>query len=54
MLKLIVTYIQKAEDLQVVVENLVPPLLDAVLGDYARNVEGAREPEVLALMATTV
>ncbi|KAI3643102.1 hypothetical protein MP228_012657 [Amoeboaphelidium protococcarum] len=53
-LKLISTYIQKAEDLQVVMDNLIPPLLEAVLTDYARNVEPARESEVLALMATCV
>jgi exportin-1 len=53
-LKLIQTYIMKAEELQVVVENLVPPLMDAVLGDYHRNVEPARDAEVLTLMTCTV
>ncbi|RXM28932.1 Exportin-1 [Acipenser ruthenus] len=37
-----------------VAENFVPPLLDAVLIDYQRNVPAAREPEVLSTMATIV
>ena len=32
----------------------MPPLLDAVLLDYQRNVPAAREPEVLSTMATIV
>ena len=35
-------------------ENFIPPLLDAVLLDYQRNVPAAREPEVLSTMATIV
>lgn len=34
--------------------NFIPPLLDAVLLDYQRNVPAAREPEVLSTMATIV
>ena len=37
-----------------VAENFVPPLLDAVLLDYQRNVPAAREPEVLLTMSTIV
>ena len=37
-----------------VAENFVPPLLDAVLLDYQRNVPEAREPEVLSTIATIV
>ena len=37
-----------------VAENFVPPLLEAVLLDYQRNVAQAREPEVLSTMATIV
>ena len=38
-----------------VLENFIPPLLDAVLLDYQRcAVPAAREPEVLSTMATTV
>jgi exportin-1 len=34
--------------------NFIPPLLDAVLLDYQRNVPAAREPEVLSTMASIV
>lgn len=38
-----------------VLENFIPPLLDAVLLDYQKtNVHCAREPEVLSAMATIV
>lgn len=53
-LKLISSWVGKAEDGRVVVENFVPPLLDAVLLDYQRNVPGAREPEVLACITAFV
>lgn len=51
-LKLVETYIQKAEDLQNVNSNLIPPLLEAVLIDYRENVEDARDAEVLNVVAT--
>ena len=53
-LKLINTFVDKADDLHMVQTDLVPGLLDAVLGDYRRNVPDAREPEVLNLMTTIV
>jgi exportin-1 len=34
--------------------NMVPPLLEAVLLDYNRNVADAREAEVLNVMTTIV
>jgi len=37
-LKLIETYVEKADDLEMVRTNIVPALLDAVLVDYNRNV----------------
>jgi exportin-1 len=46
------TYIRKAEDLEAVNINFMPPLLDAILGDYNRNVPTARDAEVLNVMAT--
>ena len=46
------TYIKKAEDLEAVNTNFMPPLLDAILGDYNRNVPTARDAEVLNVMAT--
>ncbi|KAJ6630664.1 CRM1 C terminal-domain-containing protein [Mycena sp. CBHHK59/15] len=51
-LRLMETYIKKAEDLDAVNANFIPPLLDAILGDYSRNVPAARDAEVLNVMAT--
>jgi len=51
-LKLMETYIKKAEDLESVNLNFMPPLLDAILGDYQSNVPTARDAEVLNVMAT--
>ncbi|KAJ7632457.1 CRM1 C terminal-domain-containing protein [Roridomyces roridus] len=51
-LKLMETYIKKAEDLEAVNANFIPPLLDAILGDYNRNVPAARDAEVLHVMST--
>ncbi len=53
-LKLVETYVKKAEDLDGVNANLIPGLLDAILGDYNRNVPAARDAEVLNVMATIV
>lgn len=53
-LKLISGWVNRCTDPQVASENFVPPLLDAVLLDYQRNVPSAREPEVLSTMATIV
>jgi hypothetical protein len=51
-LKLVEIYIRKAEDLEAVNNSMIPPLLDAILGDYHRNVPEARDAEVLNVMAT--
>ncbi|OCH95617.1 hypothetical protein OBBRIDRAFT_788159 [Obba rivulosa] len=53
-LKLMETFIKKAEDLETVNGNFMPPLLDAILGDYNRNVPAARDAEVLNVMATII
>jgi exportin-1 len=53
-LKLIDTFVQKADDLEMVNNNIVPPLLDAVLVDYNRNVPDARDAEVLNVMSTII
>lgn len=44
----------KAEDLPHIGKQFVPPMMDPVLGDYARNVPDARESEVLSLFATII
>ena len=51
-LKLVETYIQKAEDLESFNGDFLPPLLEAILGDYRSNVPAARDAEVLNLTAT--
>jgi exportin-1 len=53
-LKLVDTYVRKAEDLDGVNKNLIPGLFDAILGDYSRNVPQARDAEVLNVVATIV
>lgn len=54
-LKLISDWIEASNDHAMVLENFIPPLLDAVLMDYNRcTVPAAREPEVLSAMATIV
>ena len=53
-LKLIETYVDKAEDLQAVRNDMVPPLLDSVLVDYNSNVPAARDAEVLKAMSVII
>jgi exportin-1 len=53
-LKLIDTYVDKTDELEMVNANMVPPLMEAVLIDYARNVPDAREAEVLNAMTTII
>jgi hypothetical protein len=53
-LKLIETYVEKADDLEMVRTNIVPALLEAVLQDYNRNVPNARDAEVLKVMSAII
>ncbi|TPX51840.1 hypothetical protein SeLEV6574_g00005 [Synchytrium endobioticum] len=53
-LKLIETYVNKTDDEKGVANNLIPALLETVLGDYTRNVPDARDAEVLMVLATVV
>ncbi|KAJ4428918.1 exportin-1 [Periplaneta americana] len=54
-LKLISDWVSRSTDHTMVLENFIPPLLDAVLLDYQRtSVPSAREPEVLSAMGTIV
>ncbi|XP_058072519.1 protein EXPORTIN 1A-like [Magnolia sinica] len=53
-LKLIETFVDKAEDQPQIGKQFVPPMMDPVLGDYARNLPDARESEVLSLFATII
>merc|ERR550525_911176 len=54
-LKLIANWVERSNDPQMVLDNFIPPLLEAVLTDYQRcAVPSAREPEVLSVMGTVV
>lgn len=53
-LKLVETYIGKAEDLESVNESMVPALFEAILDDYTRNVPAARDAEVLNVTTAIV
>jgi exportin-1 len=53
-LKLVETYVEKAEDIIEVRDEIVPILLDAVLDDYAKNVPSARDAEVLKLISAII
>nr|CAG4635920.1 EOG090X00LI [Eubosmina coregoni] len=54
-LKLISDWVSRSNDPELVLDNFIPPLLNAVLFDYQRcAVPSAREPEVLSTMATIV
>lgn len=53
-LKLIETFLEKSEDKPPIGKEFVPPMMDPVLGDYARNLPDARESEVLSLYATII
>jgi exportin-1 len=37
-----------------VAQGFIPHILDPIIGDYKRNIAGARDPEVLTLFATVV
>lgn len=51
-LKLMDTYIKRSEDAEGINNSFIPQLLDAILGDYNRNVPPARDAEVLNVMTT--
>lgn len=53
-LKLLITYVERAEDLEMIKNSMVPPLLEAILSDYRNNVPDAREPEVLNVVTTII
>ena len=39
---------------QQVAQGFIPPVLDPILGDFQRNIAGARDPEVLTLFTSVV
>lgn len=57
-LRLLIVFIDKSgppeADPRAVAQGFIPPVLDPILGDYQRNIAGARDPEVLTLFTTVV
>lgn len=53
-LKMIESYVNQADNLQEIVNDLVQPLFGAVLEDYSSNVADARDAEVLNCMTALV
>jgi len=57
-LRLLIVFIDKSgppeAEAKAVAEGFIPPVLDPILGDYKRNIAGARDPEVLALFTSVV
>ena len=53
-LRLIETTVDKSEDMQRIVSNIVPPLVDYVLADYQSNHPETRDPEVLSVFAAII
>ncbi|KAL8830299.1 MAG: hypothetical protein Q9191_001508 [Dirinaria sp. TL-2023a] len=53
-LKLTDTYVQKADDLEMVNVNISAALLDAVLIDYNRNASDAQDAELLNVMTIII
>jgi exportin-1 len=57
-LRLLITFIDNSgppeAEARAVAQGFIPPVLDPILGDYQRNIAGARDPEVLSLFATVV
>ncbi len=53
-LKLVETFVERADNLEEVKERIVPALLDAVLSDYKNNVPNARDAEVLTVMSVII
>ena len=53
-LRLLGTWIPMSQDKAVVMANIIPSLLEAVLGDFQTSIPQARDAEVLATMAKVV
>lgn len=57
-LRLLVVFIDNSgppeAEPQAVAQGFIPPVLDPILGDYHRNIAGARDPEVLSLFTSVI
>lgn len=53
-LRLVETFVDKADEPALVATQYVPAMMDPLLGDYARNVPDARDAEVLSLFGAMI
>jgi len=53
-LKLMETFVSKSENDKMVLDSFIPPLFDAVLGDYKKSIDLARDAEVLSATASII
>lgn len=53
-LNLIITFIDKCEDSQLILKTFLPPLMDAVFSDYAHILPDTRSSEVLVLASCLI
>jgi len=57
-LRLLIVFIDKSgppeAEARAVAQGFIPPVLDPILGDFQRNISGARDPEVLTLFTTVI
>lgn len=53
-LLLIEDFIENTDDIQNVTKHYIPPLFEAILGDYHSSVPDARNPHVLSVIATSI
>eukprot|EP00761_Pharyngomonas_kirbyi_P000242 gb/GECH01000242.1/.p1 GENE.gb/GECH01000242.1/~~gb/GECH01000242.1/.p1 ORF type:complete len:1056 (+),score=222.82 gb/GECH01000242.1/:1-3168(+) len=53
-LRLVETFIEHSENPQFISQHFIPPLLEAVLGDYYNSDPNARDPGVLSVIAAAI
>jgi exportin-1 len=57
-LRLLIVFVSQSgppeSEPRAVAQGFIPHILDPIIGDYKRNIAGARDPEVLTLFATVV
>lgn len=53
-LQLIEDFIENGDDVQYITKHYIPPLFEAILGDYHSSVPEARNPHVLSVLATSI
>jgi exportin-1 len=52
--RLLQCYVEKCEDTAMLYANFIPPMLQAILGDYKSIVPEARDAEVLSLLTSII